>query len=132
MNVIKAAILGTQQTGDDARDVLRQAGIVGFQRLAGYVINHMNETPSTSLCWLFPHLSEPIALQIKDTEYPQLDSIYAYEYSHIIVFDDFVVMHYEDAVYWRFDWRHIEITRDALIEMWSCEPCQPRNDQSLK
>lgn len=33
---LKSAILGTQHTGDDARDVLRQAGIVGFQRMSGY------------------------------------------------------------------------------------------------
>lgn len=36
MNVIKAAILGTQQTGDDARVVLKQAGITGVRRMAGY------------------------------------------------------------------------------------------------
>jgi hypothetical protein len=34
---LKSAILGTQHTGDDARDILRQAGIRGFQRLAGYI-----------------------------------------------------------------------------------------------
>lgn len=141
---LKAAILGTQQTGDDAREVLRQAGIRGLQRKAGYLSDRF-ALPQFAYVFLESVTGKPNGYNVEEKVTFHLESVGWVEmyfqpkgipsfvsYSHVTVFADFVVLHWSMSSEINFEWRQLEVTREVLIEMWSCEPCLPRNHQSPK
>jgi hypothetical protein len=125
--MLKAAVLGTE----DYHGLMREAALSGLQVQAGYVPMVLNErvlqgfqfTVHTRIpnhpvsfdivqCEAF-RLDERITLHIWESEYRE----FTVRYSHVYVFQDFVLFCWADADTTHFEWAHIEISRRDLIEM---------------
>lgn len=110
-----------------ARELLLQAGIRGLQRKAGYVaqtwdgIEHEFAFLLTSTGRVGFSVRECGVFRLSPNWWVEL--IFPFEetklrYPNVLVFHEFVVFCWSDAMEINYEWCQLEVSRNALIEMW--------------
>lgn len=123
---VKSAIMGTP----DPRALLLEAGVAGMQRKAGYVADAMPDVEIVS----FLHTnSGRVAFNSRDCVVHRLSPEFWIEvvfpvdddmklrYPNVLVFNDFVVFCWSDAMEISYEWCQLEVTRECLIELWESD-----------
>lgn len=125
---LQEAVTGT----DNPRDLLLAAGVQAFRLQAGYVASVMDTAQrdfsflitsrgkvafSVRECTVFrlsPEFWAEVVFQVDDMKI---------RYPNALVFNDFVVFCWSDAMEISYEWCQLEVTRECLIELWeSNEP----------
>jgi hypothetical protein len=126
---LKTVIIGTH----DYRAVLLAACAEGLQRQAGYVAPVMDTVQRE---FTFLHTSSgKVGFSIRECTVFRLDPNFWIEvqfpigsyddmklrYPNVLVFKDFVVFCWSDAMEISYEWCQLEVTRECLIELWEAK-----------
>ena len=119
---MKAAIIGTDTTGDDPRQLLLDAGVQGLRRLAGYTPKNLGYDWGTH--YFVMGLDAPYCFRLENHSWIEIylcfDEI-RLRYANVHIFPDFAVLFWTHADEITYEYAGIMVTRDALIEIWSQE-----------
>lgn len=112
------------------RDLLLRAGVAGLRARAGYIapVEHHDRRDGSYLItssgkvWFYPDECEVIRLSpefwievvMATGDYDDRKLCYP----NVIVFPDFVVFCWSDAMEISYEWCQLEVTRECLIELW--------------
>ena len=122
----KPAIVGT----NDYRAVLLAACAEGLQKQAGYVAPVMPDIERFS----YLHTSRgKVSFSVRECTVFRLSPEFWIEvvfpvdddmklrYPNVMVFKDFVVFCWSDAMEISYEWCQLEVTRECLIELWESD-----------
>lgn len=120
---LQDAVTGT----DNPRDLLMAAGVQAFRLQAGYVAPVM---PTETRDFSFLHTSSgKVGFSVRECTVFRLSPAFWAEvvfqvdemrirYPNVLVFNDFVVFCWSDAMEISYEWCQLEVTRECLIEIW--------------
>lgn len=137
-DITRTAVIGTDAANVDAKAFLRSVTVHGLQAKAGYVADVLTEDDgylfdfrrkgdirlivNHGMVFGLPpsHWIEMILPTYRDGAVI-CDGNTKICYANVLVFDDSVIFHFTGAAEISFEWRQLEVTRDALIEIWESD-----------